>query len=147
MSKFKLPRAIVSSAVSARHLKHTDVNYVDIDSRRNVGNPNGNPQNLIPCRKKVGKLTSPPTKEAVLSARQDANERVADAVAGVLHDVRCSVRHIGRLLQRDMSRTIHQLLRGSQDTTISTLSDIAAATGKRLEIRFVDATEADAKAA
>lgn len=64
--------------------------------------------------------------------RAAALERTADTVAGAM--VGTGSKEIGRRLGREMGRTLAKLQRGDSDALVSTLADIAYATGRRLVI-------------
>jgi hypothetical protein len=92
-----------------------------------------------------------PVSVELQKKRRAAYEQVADEVSGALVAAGLnesqSIRHrgkpryagqksVGERLGRDMRRTLYVLQKGDSDTTISTLSDIAHATGRRLVIRL-----------
>jgi hypothetical protein len=101
-------------------------------------------------------------KKEYQRARAEAFEHVADIVAGALRRAKLGragktvykikgkvcerglyqgQAEISRRVGRDMRRTLYVIQAGEQDCTISTLSDIAAATGHRLQISMVPITD------
>ena len=75
-----------------------------------------------------------PTPLSVLrSSRQVAYTAVADAVGGAMRGI--GHRQLSRRIGRDMGRTLAQIYR-ENDTSVSTLADIAAATGCELVVEL-----------
>ena len=79
-------------------------------------------------------------------ARRRAFCMVADQLAGAIERDRMrsgrrytDYREISKRVGREMNRTLPQILK-ENDSTISTLSDLATICGCRLEIRMIDVT-------
>jgi hypothetical protein len=89
--------------------------------------------NLKRGHRKRGKGDPTLTPGQLAIARQKAAEAIADAVSRAMMGI--GHRQLGRRLGRDMGRTLAQIYREA-DTRVSTLADIAEATGCELVVEL-----------
>ena len=92
-----------------------------------------------------------PVSKPFANHRERVYTTVADAVAEALERERVrekrrftDYRLLSKRVGRQMGRTLGQILR-ERDTTVSTLADIALATGHRLRIEFEPIHDQDEK--
>lgn len=81
-------------------------------------------------------------RESLSQHRDRVYDNVADAVSGAIRrtpdgdNAYVSYKELGRRLGREMGRTLFQITKGKTDTSVSTLADLALATGHTLHIEF-----------